>query len=295
MLFNATRPAILNGIEDVVTRPDVADRAIFLTLEPIPEERRRPEAQLWAAFEAERPGILGVLLDAMVEGLKRLPETHLPKLPRMGDFALWATACETALWPSGTFVAAYCGNRDEVVENVLEADPIAIALRALMVGRTEWTGTAAELLDVLSQRAGERVIKGKTWPGGPRGLSGRLRRLAPFLRKIGLEIAFQKSGERWIRIIRSAATSVHVALESRGVRPSAPSAPSAPTMQPNPANDFAAPDLRTVANDADGRLDQPVGTARTNVLKCNGAGDADGADANVAAQSAGKSRWSARL
>jgi hypothetical protein len=52
-------PIILNGIEDVVTRPDLADRALFLTLEPIRDERRRPEAELWAAFEAERPSILG--------------------------------------------------------------------------------------------------------------------------------------------------------------------------------------------------------------------------------------------
>ena len=73
VLFDAARPVILNGIEDIVTRPDLADRAVFLTLEPIPEERRRPEAELWAAFEAERPRILGVLLDAVVEGLRRLP------------------------------------------------------------------------------------------------------------------------------------------------------------------------------------------------------------------------------
>ena len=105
---------------------------MFLTLEPIPEERRRPEAELWAAFEAERPRILGVLLDAVVEGLKRLPETRLPKLPRMADFALWATACETALWPAGTFWSAYCGNRDEAVEGVIDADPIAAAVRAMM-------------------------------------------------------------------------------------------------------------------------------------------------------------------
>jgi hypothetical protein len=52
VLFDAARPVILNGIEDIVTRPDLADRAVFLTLEPIPEERRRPEAELWAAFEA---------------------------------------------------------------------------------------------------------------------------------------------------------------------------------------------------------------------------------------------------
>ncbi len=127
VLFDAARPVILNGIEDLVSRPDLADRAVFLTLEPIPEDRRRPEAELRAAFEAERSRLLGVLLDALVEGLKRLPETELPVLPRMADFALWATACETALWPTGTFWSAYVGNRDAAVEDVIEADPVAAA------------------------------------------------------------------------------------------------------------------------------------------------------------------------
>jgi hypothetical protein len=121
VLFDAARPAILNGIEDIVARPDLADRALFLTLEPISEDRRRPEAELWAEFEVRRPRILGALLDAVVEGLKRLPETRLPKLPRMADFALWATACETALWPAGTFWSAYCGNQDEAVDGVTVA------------------------------------------------------------------------------------------------------------------------------------------------------------------------------
>src|SRR5215813_3849798 len=94
VLFDAARPVILNGIEDIVTRPDLADRAVFLTLEPIPEDRRRPEQELWAAFEKERPRILSVLLDAVVQGLKMLPQTRLEKLPRMADFALWGTACE---------------------------------------------------------------------------------------------------------------------------------------------------------------------------------------------------------
>src|SRR5208337_4196382 len=74
VLFNGMRPVILNGIEDIVTRPDLADRALFLTLEAIPEERRRTEQELWAAFEAERPRILGILLDAVAEGIKRLPD-----------------------------------------------------------------------------------------------------------------------------------------------------------------------------------------------------------------------------
>jgi hypothetical protein len=37
------RSCILNGIEEIVTRPDLADRAVFLTLQPIPEEHRRPD------------------------------------------------------------------------------------------------------------------------------------------------------------------------------------------------------------------------------------------------------------
>src|SRR5262249_37397344 len=110
VLFDAARPVILNGMEEVVNRPDLADRAVFLTLQPIPEEHRRPEQELWTAFNAERARIMGALLDAVVEGLKRLPETRLEKLPRMADFALWATACETALWAAGAFWAAYCGS-----------------------------------------------------------------------------------------------------------------------------------------------------------------------------------------
>ena len=244
VLFDAARPVILNGIEDIVTRPDLADRAVFLTLEPIPEERRRPEAELWAAFEAERPRILGVLLDAVVEGLKRLPETRLEKLPRMADFALWATACETALWPAGTFWSAYCGNRDEAVEGVIDADPIAAAVRAVMTTQTEWTGTASDLLGALAEAAGERAAKSKTWPDSPRALAGRLRRAATFLRKIGIEVVFKKEGRARTRIIDITATPPSAAPENAGAQPSAPSASSAPMPKSNPANGFAAPYLR---------------------------------------------------
>jgi hypothetical protein len=136
VLFDAQRPVLLNGIEDFVTRPDLADRAIFLTLEPIAEENRRSEAELGAEFEAECSRILGVLLDAVATGLKRLPETRLERLPRMADFALWVTACETRLWAAGTFSSAYCGNRDEVIDNVIAADPVASAVCSLMATRS---------------------------------------------------------------------------------------------------------------------------------------------------------------
>jgi hypothetical protein len=296
VLFEAARPVILNGIEDIVTRPDLADRAVFLTLEPIPEDRRRPEQELWTAFEAERPRILGVLLDAVATGLAELPNTKLDKLPRMADFALWATACETALWPAGTFWAAYCGNRDDAVEGVIDADPIAAAVRALVAARTAWTGTASDLLDSLAKMAGDRVAKSKSWPESARALAGRLRRAATFLRKIGIEIGFEREGRARTRIIRITATEKPSAPETEGKRPSASSAASAPPPNSKPNNGFAPPDLRTVADHADAPGDCPPETVRIKPLSQSGEDGADAADANYPRSFAPrKTGWRTRL
>jgi hypothetical protein len=299
VLFDARRPAILNGIEDIVARPDLADRALFLTLEPIPEERRRPESELWAAFEIERPRILGALLDAVVEGLKRLPETRLPTLPRMADFALWATACETAIWPAGTFWSAYSNNRDEAVEGVIEADPIAAAARALMAKRTEWTGTASMLLAALAGEVDERVAKSKTWPDSPRALGGKLRRAATFLRKLGIDISFTKEGRARTRTIRITTTGRHPAPENAGTQPSASSATPAPLSRSNSGKGFDDTDPRTVAGIADGTEATLIPTVRDNPLEIHAGTVADGADANARPQSeperGGSVGWSGQI
>jgi hypothetical protein len=298
VLFDAARPVILNGIEDIVTRPDLADRAIFLTLAPIPEDRRRPEAELSAAFEAERPHILGTLLDAVVEGLRRLPSTRLPRLPRMADFALWATACETALWPAGAFWSAYCGNLGEAVDSVIDADPVAGVVRTMMQSRTErtvWAGNATDLLGALGEVAGERVTKSKSWPDSPRSLSGRLRRAATFLRKIGIDISFEREGRARTRTIVITTTD-DAAPENDGTRPSAPSASSTSPAKLNGNKWFTATPLRTVVDDADGRARGTNSTVRASPLKSNGGNGADGADANLPPQSAPENAgWRARL
>jgi hypothetical protein len=280
ILFDAARPVILNGIEDIVTRPDLADRALFLTLEAIPEERRLPEQELRAAFENERPRILGALLDAAVTGLRMLPTTRLERLPRMADFALWATACETAIWPAGTFWAAYCGNRDEAVAGVIESDPIAAAVRSFMTTRTEWTGTASELLGALGETVGETQRKSKTWPDSPRSLAGRLRRAATFLRKIGIEITFGREGRARTRTIH-----ITAAPENSGVRPSSPSASPDLGVAVFPTNDLAIDQLRTVQSNADGSASEQIETVRDNPLSPNVGTLADDVDANQAKDS----------
>jgi len=270
VLFDVTRPVILNGIEDVVTRPDLADRSLFAMLDPIPEERRRPLAELWTTFEPERPGILGVLLDAVAEGLRRLPGIKLAKLPRMADFALWVTACETALWPAGTFEAAYRHNRDGAVEDVIDADPVAAAVRTLMSKRTMWTGTATDLLGALAMETSERIIKSRTRPDTPGVLSSRLRRAATFLRKIGVTISFGREGQVRTRTIHITTAQTQTATESDRARASAPSASSA-----------ADPDHPSTTNGSAGG-DVPANGACRGY---NGGKGADGTDATYPPQS----------
>jgi hypothetical protein len=247
ILFEAAKPVILNGIEDFVTRPDLADRSLFLVLSPIPEKDRRPEAELRAAFEADRPRILGLLLDAVVNGLNRLPQTRLEKLPRMADFALWAAACETAFWPAGTFEAAYRINRDEAVDNVIDSDPVASAVRTMMAARPNWDGTAADLLVVLFRIAGEGVARSRSWPKTPRALAGKLRRAVTFLRKIGIEITFSREGHGRARMIHIGA--IRGASETAcKIEPVAPSASSALTGELSQTQDSGVCTHESVAN-----------------------------------------------
>jgi hypothetical protein len=201
-LFTAMRPVILNGIEDTVTRPDLADRAIILTLEPILDNERRSERDLLAEFEAARPKILGALLDAVATGLKMLPETKLEQVPRMADFVFWVTACEGALWEQGTFQTAYNANRDNLVQTVLEANPVAGAIRDLLASRGEWTGTATQLLNDLNLQDLVTGVKRERryWPQIANQFSGKLRRIAPMLRKSGIEVVFHRSDDRHIEL-----------------------------------------------------------------------------------------------
>ena len=191
VVISAERPLILNGIDEVVARGDLVNRAIRLTLNAIPDEDRMQEKELWRRFEEARPRIFGALLDALVEGLRRLPDVNLPRLPRMADFATWAVACEGAIFEPGAVMRAYWRNIADAVESVIDANPVASAIRAFMQNmqnREPWEGTPTELLDAIAGIAGESVTRWKGWPANGQALSRKLNTVNSALRPAGIEI-----------------------------------------------------------------------------------------------------------
>ena len=113
----------------------------------------------------------------------------------MADFAVWATAAEESLgWQPDAFMEAYSGNRQEATDNALDADPVADAVLDFMADRDQWAGSATELWRALGELTDEGVRHTKAWPGAPNALTGRLKRLAPTLRGVGIEYGEDRSG-----------------------------------------------------------------------------------------------------
>ncbi|MDP8908635.1 MAG: DUF3854 domain-containing protein [Chloroflexota bacterium] len=229
-LFDALRPSILTGIADYIVKDDLLDRTVQVTLSTIPESRRKPEKALWAAFEADRPTLLGALLDDVSATLKTLPSVRLDRLPRMADFALWAVAAERGRGEPPQFMRAYADARAASHELAIEASPIGAALLAFItrdLATGPWQGTATQLLARLAELGGDATTRPKEWPRSPRGLSGLLRELAPALRATG--VAFTpdlRQGRKRTRLMRLELIDTPPTDEA-AAQPSASSAPSA--------------------------------------------------------------------
>jgi hypothetical protein len=185
-VVEAVRPCILTGITSVITRGDLLDRAISITLPAISESQRRTEAELWTQYDHLWPSVLGALLDAVTMALAREHDIHLASLPRMADWAVWVTASEPALgWKDETIVNAYRARTQSAVEASLDGDHVALAIRRLTL---PWSGRSSDLLSRITPTDLPKGWPPKGWPDSPRGLSAALRRLAPLLRRVRIDV-----------------------------------------------------------------------------------------------------------
>jgi hypothetical protein len=193
-VFSASRPIMINGIENFVVHGDLLSRAIIIACPNIPEKVRRREDVLWAEFEQIRPRILGALVSAMAIGLRRMASINVPNLPRMADFAHWGTAIEPAFgWPNGSFISAFKSNQSVSRKAIVEGDALAIALIKIAHeedrnGTTGFEGTATALYQRLDSSHDGREALRKSRCENAISLGSRVRRLAPGLRHIGLDV-----------------------------------------------------------------------------------------------------------
>jgi hypothetical protein len=86
---------------------------------------------------------------------------------------------------AGEFLKAYLSNRSDATRLALDASTISPFVFLFMKDRPKWSGTAAELLEELTEIAGEKA-KEREFPKAANTLTGQLRKLASNFRASGL-------------------------------------------------------------------------------------------------------------
>jgi hypothetical protein len=205
LVLSAQRPVILNGIDDFITRADLTDRSIFLSLPRIPPDERRSDEAFWAGFERDYAELLGAVFDAVSGGIRLWPAVELETLSRLADLDRWGEAVMRGLGaPPGTFVDAYHANRRSACADVVEQSPVATALVALLARTPGLETNPNQLLRMLTQFRPRHASAAAGWPTSPWALSKTLRSLAAPLRETGILVAFGRgSAGRLIRIARA--------------------------------------------------------------------------------------------
>lgn len=171
---------------------DLAERLVTIELHTIPDAKRREEGEMDEAYADAHASILASLFDLLAKVLKVLPDVVLTERPRMADFArILAAVDQVQDWRT---LDSYKASARDAVADVLDGEPFAHAVCALVdrAGPEGVTLTASELLE----RVPTPDKLPKKWPKDATRAGGQLKRLAPALRTIGIEVDDSKRGPR---------------------------------------------------------------------------------------------------
>jgi hypothetical protein len=149
----------------------LSNRTLTVDLPPI--TALRPEASLWAQFEALRPAILGTLANGVATALRRIRDVDLGNVARFPDCAAWAAAAAPAFALDPADIAETFADSSSMW---VGSDPLREVIHEFFHQRRSWTGSATELLSQLRAIAPLAGL-----PATPKGLSQALPRVAGIL------------------------------------------------------------------------------------------------------------------
>lgn len=179
------RCLILTSIDTGALKGDLGRRIVQLEQQPLTGTRKkRPPKQLKNTYTAERPAMLGALLDLLVEVLKVLPTVQLDEFYALADFEVILAALDRVLGTAA--LDRYKGQWQRIAADVVDGDPVATAVRVFAQSKctsAPWTGRASDLLkEITPDRPPPK------WPRTGHAMGGALRRATPALKALGVEV-----------------------------------------------------------------------------------------------------------
>lgn len=183
------RPVVLNGISAAVTAQDLVDRTISIETPRI--TLRTEITDLWEQYRLHHASLLGALLNIFAEALARLKRIELPPAdrPRLAEYAkLGMAVAQTMGKNEMDFLNHFNENRQETIARTIDASPVASALIEWFdecCGRRTTVLPVKQLFIAVEQK---KPLNTDSWPRSAKGFADALRRLAPALRSVGIEV-----------------------------------------------------------------------------------------------------------
>jgi energy-coupling factor transporter ATP-binding protein EcfA2 len=182
VIFNFQRCCGLNGINLLVSKPDLLDRTLLLHMTRIPSDKRKTDEDLWRAFNKAKPEILGGMFDILSKAKSNYKSVKLSELPRMADFAKWGYAIAEAFGKGKgkQFIADYQVNIKRQNAEVLQYNSLCLAVTLFMKSRKYWEGTVQAAYDALFELVNPIKTDG-TFPADSKNLRRFLERIESIL------------------------------------------------------------------------------------------------------------------
>ena len=191
---------IINSIHEVITRPDLRDRAIPILCPKIEEDERVTEEMYWTQFHDAHPRLLGAILDCAATALLVRKWIKVNRLPRMADWYHWVRAAteDSAMGVSAEeFEQAFKYSRELSRELAIDASPTGRPLLLLLEeNEGHWTGTSMELLEELRALTRANRLCVETCLRSPEALRHALKRIEPDLQAEGLFVTYDRAKSR---------------------------------------------------------------------------------------------------
>lgn len=197
------QPWIMNGIDDIATRGDLADRAIILDLPPIPETKRKTEQEIEDLLKEQKPKIFTAICNAIQTAIKNYNQINLNQSPRMKDFIQWVTAAEESLdVPGGLFLFAYQANKESYQDGIADHDSLICFIDSVLLSnRIYWKGTSSELYQELMGYVRSKNLPLSDYPKSPGGLTQALKRRMLILKRLGISIEDTRTDKTRCKVI----------------------------------------------------------------------------------------------
>lgn len=187
--FEARRPIVINGIDNLAHRNDLSSRSLSLTFEEIERDDKLSERLLEAEIAKVMPNVLGHIYDAVAKALACAGQDTICTDSRLIDFTDWIVAAAPALgWSKDNVADLIEENTQNVLHAMAEADLVAQFMIKFMEESPQWSGSASDLFEQLDNVVPHKISRSRDWPNSPLALGKRVQRAKPTLRAAGIKL-----------------------------------------------------------------------------------------------------------